>query len=93
MWLNRVRRGKNRVRRGKNRVRRGKNRVWHGKNRVRRDKNRVRRGKNSASASCKAGPSSNLGSALQRRPSTDRKTTRSCLDEYIQILYVCLLYE
>ncbi len=35
---------------------------------------KVRRGTNSnASACCKAGPSSNLGSAPQRRPSTERK--------------------
>ncbi len=35
---------------------------------------RVRRGTiRSAPACCKAGPSSNLGSAPQRRPSTERK--------------------
>jgi hypothetical protein len=42
--------------------------------RVRRCTVRVRRGSDiSASACCKAGPSSNLGSAPQRRPSTERK--------------------
>ncbi len=43
---------------------------------------RVRRGTiSSASACCKAGPSSNLGSAPQRRPSTERKQQEAVLDE------------
>ncbi len=56
---------------------------------------RVRRGSdNSASACCMAGPSSNLGSAPQRRPSTERKQWgdpewhRGLLYMY-KILYVC----
>ncbi len=57
---------------------------------------KVLRGSNSSTSPCwKAGPSSNLGSAPQRRPSTERKRWRqqeAVLDELnIQILYVCSL--
>jgi hypothetical protein len=71
----RVRRGSVRVRRGSVRVRSGSVRVRRGSVMVRRDSVRVRHGPDSiaSSACCKAGPSSNLGLAPQRRPSTERK--------------------
>ncbi len=66
-WLSyRVRRGSVRVRRGSVRVRSGSVRVRRGSVRVRRGNVRVRRGSvGSASACCKAGQSSILGSAPQ----------------------------
>jgi hypothetical protein len=55
---------------------------------------RVRRGTNgSASASCKAGPSSNLGSAPQRRPSlsgSDEDNMKRFSTSYIYNI-VCML--
>ncbi len=53
----------------------------------------MRRGSDSgASACCTAGPSSNLGSASQRRPSTERKQdNKGGTPRVVYINIVCLL--
>ncbi len=55
---------------------------------------RVRRGSNSSASACrKAGPSSNLGSAPQKRPSTERKLwgKHERSTSYIFINILCML--
>ncbi len=83
-----------RVRCGSDRVRCGSDRVRCGSDRVRCGSERVRCGSDSsAPACCTAGPGSNLGSAPQRRPSTERKAMRKTRvvpkSSIYKVLYVC----